>query len=205
MKIGEFANTRIDEWVEFSGRIIKIGEMKNRVKSAQSKQAGQQYTSIALTIQDMSGQIKVWAYADKQFLPAQELNIEGMLKEYNNVKYIDYATAVLCGQQLPPASEPYVASENTQQAAPQPAQAPQNAPQATNPPPVDYEAKERAKVDGMCRTTLICSIINHGGVDEYDSVAVETIEGIVRYMVDGPDPGDYADHSQPNDDSGIPF
>ena len=198
MKINEFANTRVDTWVDFSGHIIKIGDTKTRTKSAQSKQAGQQYTSIALTIQDMSGQIKVWAYADKQFLASQEVNVKGLLKEYKNVKYIDYAEAFPLGRQLPPATEPYDASQNTQQAAPQP-------PQATKPTQADYEAKERAKVDGMCRTTLICSIINHGGIDKYDATPVEKIEGIVRYMVEGPDPGDYADHSTepPGDD--IPF
>ncbi len=180
MNICEFVNTKVDTWVNFSGHIVKVGEVKTRTKSAQSKQAGQQYNSQEIFIQDMSGQIKVWAYADKQFLPAQEMNIEGLLKEYNGTQYVDYATAVLCGTQLTPAPEPYDASQNTQQA-------PQQAAQPTDSPLSDYEAKEAERVAGMCRNNVVCAIIQHGGMEAYVTVNDENIEAAVKFIVKGPE------------------
>lgn len=85
----------VDGWVDFVGQITKIGELKQRIKSQMSKTPGEQYNVIKLQIADNSDQIGVWAYANQQFLPNQKVVVRGMLKEFSNVRYIDYADVKL--------------------------------------------------------------------------------------------------------------
>uniref|UniRef100_A0A6M3LEU4 Uncharacterized protein n=1 Tax=viral metagenome TaxID=1070528 RepID=A0A6M3LEU4_9ZZZZ len=108
--------TQTDGWVDFTGRISEVGEIKTRTKSDLSKTPGQQYNVQKLKIQDNGDEIGVWAYALQQFLPGQSVVVKGMLKEYSNHRYIDYATVTLIGQQ--------VQQQQPQQSPPQQSQRP---------------------------------------------------------------------------------
>lgn len=81
----------VDGWVDFNGQITKVGELKQRIKSQMSKTPGKQYNVIKLQIADNSDQIGVWAYADQRFLPNEKVTVRGVLKEFSNIRYIDYA------------------------------------------------------------------------------------------------------------------
>lgn len=124
----------VDGWVDFQGQITKVGEIKSRVKSELSKTPGQQYNVQKLQIQDRTDVIGVWAYADKQFLPSQYVVVRGMLKEFNQQRYIDFATVKLAQQQ---PCNPSQASQQSQQGFQQgpPAQQPPFRPQQGLPPP----------------------------------------------------------------------
>jgi len=117
MKISELKQLQsTDGWVEFSGQIIKVGEIRQRTKSDMSKTPGEIYNVQKLSVADNTDNISVWAYATSQFLPNQNITIRGMLKEYEGVRYVDYAKVGIAQQ-----------AANVPQQAQPPAQ---NAPQA---------------------------------------------------------------------------
>lgn len=99
---------QIDSWVDFDGEITEIKELKQRTQKNRLMQK--------VRLRDSTGDIGAWIYADiQQCKPHQVISANGMLKEYKDVRYLDYAT-VKDGQQAPP----------------QPPQAPQNPAKSTN-------------------------------------------------------------------------
>ena len=79
----------VDGWVDFAGQIKEVKEIKKRTKSNLSKTPGQPYNVQKLIVQDETDIISLWAYANQQFLQGQIVTIRGMLKEFQNVRYLD--------------------------------------------------------------------------------------------------------------------
>lgn len=172
-EIKQLATT--DGWVDFSGTIIKVGEIKTRTKSQMSKNAGQQYNVQKITIQDNTDNIGVWAYADKQYLPTQSATGNGMLKEYEGKRYIDYATVKISPQQPAPQNIP-----------PQP----QQALQPPKTPEVDWDAKDlrNARMNALNNATqLVCLVaeMSKNG-DELNDLTVRQVATVfVDYIYKG--------------------
>lgn len=169
-----------DGWVEFTGTIIKVGSVKSRTKSQQSKSPGQQYNVQKITIQDNSDNIGVWAYADKQYLPTQSVTAKGMLKEYEGKRYIDYAKVDYAKVQISP-----------QQPAPQNIpQQPQQAIQQPKVPEVDWDAKDlrNARMNALNNATqLVCLMaeMSKNGEDLNDLTIRQVAAVFVDYIYNG--------------------
>lgn len=127
----------VDGWVDCAGQITKVGEIKQRTKSQMSKSPGQQYNVQKLEIADQSDTIGIWAYANQQFLPSQYVSVHGMLKEFNNIRYIDFANVK---QEQATTSIPQSAPPTHQQGPQQAAQPPKDNYQ-------DQKAKERTSIE----------------------------------------------------------
>ena len=134
MNIAQIKQTGgIDSWIDFSGQIIAIKETKSRTKKNR--------LMTKVRIKDESDEIGVWLYTDKsQCTLNQVITANGMLKEYEDRRYIDYAT-VKSDQDT---------SQNTSQGSQPPAQ-------ATNPPQTDKAApawqpldREHVEKDVIC-------------------------------------------------------
>ncbi len=145
----------VDDWIDFSGQITKVGELKPRTKANKNMQK--------LKIADQTGDIGAWVYATQQFLPGQTISANGMLKEYQGVRYIDYAKLK--------NSQPYQGGQWTPpqgQQAPQqtPRQAPQQATPAPNLPQQDYKAKERTSIERQAAFKAACEYCGRIGIDK---------------------------------------
>lgn len=177
----------IDGWIDFSGQITEIKETKTRTKKKR--------LMTKVKIKDESGEvIGVWLYTDKsQCVPDQIITANGMLKEYEDHKYIDYAT-VKDGQ-------------NTPQDSPQ---ASQNAPQSTKPPQAQSTAPAWQALDReFVQKDVICALLASRKRPEPDEVKIWT-----DYIMDGVHPDskpqdntnpEYSDDPPRTDEDGIKF
>jgi len=125
----------VDGWIDFSGQITKVGELKTRTKANKNMQK--------LKIRDNTDEIGVWVYATQQFLPSQTISANGMLKEYQGIRYIDYAK-LTDGQNAP--------------------QAPQQPAPASNTPQQDYKAKERTSIERQAAFKAACEYCGRTGI-----------------------------------------
>jgi hypothetical protein len=80
----------VDGWIDCNAQIKEVKEIKQRTKSNLSKTPGQKYNVQKLIIQDDTDTIGLWAYANQQFTQGQIVSIHGMVKEYQNKRYLDY-------------------------------------------------------------------------------------------------------------------
>lgn len=102
----------IDGWVDFAGQIIEIKESKQRTKKNR--------LMTKAKIADQTNNIGAWIYTDRTpIVLNQMIQANGMLREFQGIRYIDYAT-INSGQQA--AQQ---APQPLRQAAQQPI-APQN-------------------------------------------------------------------------------
>ena len=143
----------IDSWIDFSGQIDEIKETKTRTKKNR--------LMTKVKIKDESGEIiGAWLYADKlQYVPNQIITANGMLKEYEDHKYIDYATVK--------------DSQNTSQDSPK---ASQNTPQSTKPLDVGDN-------DVEIRKSVVCALIATRHKPE-----IKEVEKWMKYIQSGIDP-----------------
>lgn len=126
----------VDEWIEFPATIIEIKSQKVRTKKNR--------LMFQVKLADHQNNIGAWLYADKvQPQLNQTITVNGMLKEYKNVKYIDYARwdALPDGQGTP-----------------------QNAPQSPNggQPPPDYDKRQKEEAEGKVRHGIVCAYLSAG-------------------------------------------
>ena len=86
MTIGELKQLQaVDGWVDFAGQIIEVKEIKTRTLK------NRMMTKVR--IKDKTDEIGAWLYSDQQqFTLNQIVQGRGMLKEYQDVRYLDYAT-----------------------------------------------------------------------------------------------------------------
>lgn len=177
----------IDSWIDFTGQIIEIKETKSRTKKKR--------LMTKVKLKDESGEIiGVWLYTENsQCVPNQIITANGMLKEYEDHKYIDYAT-VKVGQN-----------------APQPApQSPQEPAQSTNPPQTQSNAPTWQVLDREhVEKDVICALLASRKRPEPEEVKVW-----VDYIMDGIHPDskpqdnnnpEYSDDPPKTKDSDIPF
>lgn len=178
----------IDSWIDFSGQIAEIKETKSRTKKNR--------LMTKVRIKDESGEIiGVWLYTDKaSVVPDQMITANGMLKEYEDRKYIDYAT-VKAGQNT---------SQDTSQAT-------QNASQSTKPPQTQSNAPAWKALDReMVEKDVICALLASRKRPDPNEVRIWT-----DYIMDGvhPDskpqdqtnPTYVGDNPSKTDEDGIPF
>lgn len=179
--------TTLDGWIDCSAQIKEVKEIKQRTKSNLSKTPGQAYNIQKLVVQDDTDTIGLWAYANQQFMPGQIVSVHGMVKEYQNKRYLDYCD-------IKTDTNTYQAPQNPQQAPSQPAQ-------STNPP-------QQGNNDVGIRTGLVCAYISSG-----KKPLAEDIEYWMKYCKTGIDaslPGNRPMGKQPEgdkpvEDSDIPY
>lgn len=181
----------VDGWVDFSGQITEVKEMKVRTKK------NRMMTKVKL--KDETDEIGAWIYSDlQQITPNQLIIANGMLKEYEHRRYIDYATVK--------TTQP--APQNTQQDTPQPTG------QANGKKDVDWDAKELREKRGyairdavLVKTTL-ASVSNNIATHLSESSIFELAEKFVEYVYNGIDKATNSyqrnPHEEPPDDD-IPF
>lgn len=81
----------VDGWVNFEDFTIKeIKEQKTRTQANR--------LMVKVKASDGSNAMGMWLYADKRFAPGQQIKGRGMLREYQGVRYVDYAKAEIIGQ-----------------------------------------------------------------------------------------------------------
>lgn len=185
----------VDGWVDFSAQIIEVKESKVRT------QKNRLMTKVKL--KDETDEISAWLYTDKQqFVPNQIITANGMLKEYQNIRYIDYAT-VKSAQPAP---------QNAQQGTPQATG------QANGKKEVDWDAKELREKRGyairdavLVKTTL-ASVSNNIATHLSENSIFELVEKFVKYVYNGiegkggqPNPDYVGDNPSPPEDSDVPF
>ncbi len=171
----------VDDWVDFSAQVIELKETKVRTKK------NRLMTKVRL--KDETDEIGAWLYADlQQIILNQFITANGMLKEYQDTRYIDYATV------------------KATQAAPQNAQqgVSQSAGQAKGKEKVDWDAIAQGKV----RCNVLCAMRQGGQEPDYDEVLRDT-----QFIMTGETPVDHSgseriaddisEQSIPDDD--IPF
>lgn len=112
----------VDGWIDCNAQIKEVKEIKQRTKSNLSKTPGQKYNVQKLVIQDDTDIISLWAYANQQFMPGQIVSVHGMVKEYQNKRYLDYCdikTDTNTPQNPQQAPSPPTQATNYQPPAPQ--------------------------------------------------------------------------------------
>jgi hypothetical protein len=127
----------VEGWVEFVAIIQECKEIKGRVKSNLSKSPGEAYNVQKLSVSDITGQIGIWAIINQtfQFLPGQQVKVNGMVKEYQGKRYLDFCRMTLMQEvQSTPQNSPQMP-----QNPPQGTNAYQDAQQAINQPKDDYQ------------------------------------------------------------------
>lgn len=169
-----------DGWIDCSGQIKEIKEIKQRTKSNLSKTPGQKYNVQKLVVQDDTDTISLWAYANQQFMSGQIVSIHGMVKEYQGKRYLDY-----CDIKTDPNT-----SQNTQQTPPQPAQATNYqppAPQGKKEPDWDAKDLRMARMNALTNSTkLVCLMLEAGETKPPDvALIAKTAEMIVNYIYKG--------------------
>ena len=189
MNIAQIKQTGgIDSWIDFTGQIIEIKEIKVRTKRKR--------LMTKVKIKDESGEtIGAWLYTDKsQCVPNQIITANGMLKEYEDNRYIDYAT-VKAGQNTPQNQQ-----QDTQQSA-----------QPTNPPQRQSNAPTWQALDReFVQKDVICALIASRKRPDPEEIKMWT-----DYIMDGvhPDskpqgqtnPGYVGDNPPRTDEEGVPF
>lgn len=198
----------VDGWIDCGAQIKEVKEIKQRTKSNLSKTPGQAYNVQKLVVQDETDTIGLWAYANQQFLPGQVITIHGMVKEYQNKRYLDYCD-IKTDQNT---------HQNTQQAPSQPTQAtnkPYNA--LHSPQPYSQGKKEPdwdAITEGKVRHGILCAMLQGGVSVDYPEVLRHTVfvmTGKDPNSIPEPDPSiqnnpDYVgDEPPPPTDDNIPF
>ena len=179
-----------DGWVDFSGQIIKVGEIKQRTKSEMSKTPGERYNVQKLSIADKTDNISVWAYATIQFLPNQNVKVRGMLKEYEGVRYIDYAKVEIGASTAQPPAQ------NAPQGVPQPRQSPQAAKGVSQYPKDemskrewnDKEMREKrgyAIRDAVLVKTTLASVSQNIATHLSEDIILALAERFVEYVYRG--------------------
>lgn len=115
-----------DGWVDLVATILECNEIKAKIKSDRSKSPGEQYNIQKLKVKDNTGTIGIFAIINKtfQFLPGQQVKVHGIVKEYQNNKYLHYCELTLM-------QGPQNVPQDGQQAA-GPTNEPQNAPETAN-------------------------------------------------------------------------
>lgn len=193
----------VDGWIDFTATITKLGDIKQRTKSAMSKSPGEIYYVKKLNVADATDRIGVWAYWTQgvQFPIGQPMSVHGMLKEFTNEKrittrYIDYADVKI--------------AENT----PQSSQGSQTKPASTRTAPNHKgEPQGLEKVEGMVRHGLLCAYIQSAAKGDCNAIYKQVLEDTKfvmqgkHYFAPKPDPSIVGDNEPPpeNDDSQIPF
>ena len=165
----------VDGWIDCNAQIKEVKEIKQRTKSNLSKTPGQKYNVQKLVIQDDTDIISLWAYANQQFMPGQIVSVHGMVKEYQNKRYLDY-----CDIKTDTNTQ-----QNNQQAPSQPAQ-------ATNyQPPAPQEPDWDAIAEGKVRCNVLCAMLQGGITVDYPEVLEHTafiMSGIDTRKISNPDP-----------------
>lgn len=168
----------VDGWVDFAGQIIEIKETKQRTKKNRLMQK--------VKIKDESDEIGAWIYADvQQCTPNQMIVANGMLKSYEDHKYIDYATVKN--------------SQNTPQGSPQ---TPQNTPQSTKP----QSNGRNTSIERQCAFKAACRRAQ--GTDMEPSAIVDLARQGQYFIETGSNINDtpnYDEQPAPPEDSDIPF
>lgn len=162
----------VDGWIDCNAQIKEVKDIKQRTKSNLSKTPGQKYNVQKLVIQDDTDIISLWAYANQQFLPGQIVSIHGMVKEYQNKRYLDYCDIKT--------------DINTQQSSPS---TPQNRPQSTNAPQTDNNVE--------IRRSVVCAYLASGS-----RPLAEDVEYWIEYIKTGVDaslPDNRPAENQPED------
>ena len=182
MNISEINNAAIvDSWIDFESlTITEVKEQKNRTK------ANKLMVKVRTTDHQSSDTLGMWLYADKQFAPQQTIRGRGMVKEYQNIRYLDYVKAeVINGQQAPP----------------QP-------PQTTNSKKeVDWDAKECRSHRAMCmayaKDLVVAGKIEASKMDKWVKARVTFIWDGIADRGGQPNPDYEENPAEPTDD--IPF
>lgn len=154
----------VDGWIDCNAQIKEVKEIKQRTKSNLSKTPGQKYNVQKLIIQDNTDIISLWAYATQQFVPDQNIEVHGMVKEYQGKRYLDYCD-------IKTNTNTYQAPQNSPQAPPQPAQ-PTNSPQPT--PQQDDASK-------IVRDNVVCSFIQSGEL-KLDDLSIDVATAINKWV-----------------------
>lgn len=137
----------VDGWVDFTAQVIEVKELKVRTKKNRMMQK--------VKLKDETDEIGAWLYADlQQVAPNQYITANGMLKEYKDIRYIDYATV------------------KTAQPGPQNAQ--QGASQSTGQPNGKEEVDWDAIAEGKVRHGILCAYLQGGVEPNYDTVLKHT-------------------------------
>lgn len=175
----------VDGWIDCNAQIKEVKEIKQRTKSNLSKTPGQKYNVQKLVIQDDTDIIGLWAYANQQFMSGQIVSIHGMVKEYQNKRYLDYCDI----------KTDINTQQNNQQTPSHPAQA-TNVPQMGN-------------NDVEIRKCVVCALLARE-----NKPLAENVEYWMEYIKTGVDaslPGNKPMEKQPEDnrrpatDNDIPF
>jgi len=169
----------VDGWIDCGAQIIEVKEIKRRTKSTLSKTPGQPYNVQKLLVKDETDTIGLWAYANQRFMPGQIIKIHGMVKEYQNIRYLDYCDIKV--------------ELNAPQNSPQ---MPQNAPQSTNyQQPTPQQGKREPDWDaiaqGKVRCNVLCAMLQGGITVDYTEVLRHT-----NFIMTGKDPDNYPDPDQ---------
>lgn len=131
MNIAEIKQLQaVDGWVDVAGQIIEIKELKQRTQKNRLMQK--------VKIKDEYDEIGAWIYADNQQCTLNQIIVaNGMLKEYEGHRYIDYAT-VKNIQKTPQSSH----------------QTPQNRPQQST---KDQSYGRNTSIERQCAFKAACS------------------------------------------------
>lgn len=188
MNIQQIKNlTTVDGWVDFENcQIIEVKESKPRTKK------NRMMTKVKLS--DTTDIISAWLYTDTQQITLnQVISGNGMLKEYQRIRYLDYAS---------------IGSQQSQQAPQQAPQAAQQAARRPNPPQNVSRDARSISIERQCAFKAACTkahgtamtdneIINLAKAGQY---FIETGNN----LADVPDYPPQGDQSPPTGDD-IPF
>lgn len=124
---------QIGSWVDFTARVVEVKEQKMRGK------ADNQRMMTKCKVTDTSGEV-IGAWIGGVATIGSVYTLSGMLSEYNNNRYVDWAKIKYThpSQEVPPDAP----------------QTPQNAPEGTNSQNAGnttYEDRDKAKNDCICR------------------------------------------------------
>lgn len=139
MNIEQIKTTGIvDTWVDFTGRITEVKEQKMRGGEGKKRMM----TKVFAT--DTSGKIGVWLESTANL--GDTFTLSGMLKEYKDVRYVDYC-------KIKYTHPPQTGSEVPQDAP----QAPQNAPESTNSqqPALQSTSKSKNEFEARCTAGIV--------------------------------------------------
>ena len=190
----------VDGWIDCNAQIKEVKDIKQRTKSNLSKTPGQKYNVQKLVIQDDTDTISLWAYANQQFMPGQIVSIHGIVKEYQNKRYLDYCDI----------KTDINTQQNTQQAPSQPAQ-PTNYQPPAPPPPQGMSQQDAASFAINAAARIFGEAPKEMPANEAANLLIQIAEPIKNWILGKQEqyqanPGWVGDDPEPTpDDSDIPF
>lgn len=109
MQISEIKQlATVDGWVDFMAEVTEVKETKSRTKKNK--------LMAKVRLKDETDEIGAWLYVDgQQFWPGQVVVANGMLKEYKDVRYLDYATVKSVKEGTPQAPQKPAGKPNSKQ------------------------------------------------------------------------------------------